>query len=110
MRSHSREVHFDPDVSNTSFCRPGYTEEILSASNGGVDVILEMLTNVNLATDLTLLRFRGRVVVSSSSDPGAIDATSVPRPVGRDRGTVSHSSLPATHAENQFIRLPEVLR
>ena len=29
----------------------------------GVDVILEMLANVNLAKDLTLLALRGRVVV-----------------------------------------------
>ena len=50
------------------YSRPGYTKEILSASNGGVDVILEMLANVNLASDLELLRFRGRLVVSSASD------------------------------------------
>ncbi|XP_043235805.1 quinone oxidoreductase-like isoform X2 [Amphibalanus amphitrite] len=52
---------------------PGYTQEILAASNGGVDVILEMLANVNLATDLTLLRFRGRVVVIGSRGSIQID-------------------------------------
>jgi NADPH2:quinone reductase len=42
----------------------GYTEEIMTLTKGrGVDVILEMLANVNLAKDLTLLALRGRVVV-----------------------------------------------
>jgi len=44
--------------------REGYTEEIMALTKGrGVDVILEMLANVNLAKDLTLLARRGRVVV-----------------------------------------------
>ncbi|XP_035829403.1 quinone oxidoreductase [Aplysia californica] len=43
---------------------PGYLESIMSATGGqGVDVVLEMLANVNLQNDLTLLKFRGRVVV-----------------------------------------------
>ncbi len=42
----------------------GYTEQILALTQGrGVDIILEMLANVNLARDLTLLALRGRVVV-----------------------------------------------
>ena len=42
----------------------GYEEEIMALTKGrGVDVILEMLANVNLAKDLTLLALRGRVVV-----------------------------------------------
>ena len=51
------------------YSRPDYTKEIQAASSGGVDVILEMLSNVNLAKDLELLRFRGRVVVSSACPP-----------------------------------------
>jgi len=44
--------------------KPGYTEEIAKVTGGrGLDVILEMLANVNLATDLKLLAFRGRVIV-----------------------------------------------
>jgi NADPH2:quinone reductase len=44
--------------------KAGYTEEILKVTGGkGVDVILEMLANVNLASDLKLLAFRGRVIV-----------------------------------------------
>jgi NADPH2:quinone reductase len=44
--------------------KEGYAEEIMTLTNGrGVDAILEMLANVNLAKDLTLLALRGRVVV-----------------------------------------------
>jgi NADPH2:quinone reductase len=44
--------------------KEGYTEEIMALTKGrGVDVILEMLADVNLAKDLTLLALRGRVVV-----------------------------------------------
>lgn len=43
---------------------PGYLEELLKVTGGrGVDVIVEMLANVNLAKDLTVLAFNGRVVV-----------------------------------------------
>jgi NADPH2:quinone reductase len=45
----------------------GYAEQIMALTKGrGVDVILEMLANVNLAKDLTLLALRGRVVVIGS--------------------------------------------
>jgi len=45
----------------------GYQEEILRLTgNRGVDVILEMLSNVNLGADLKLLAPRGRVVVIGS--------------------------------------------
>src|SRR4029077_17823068 len=41
----------------------GYTDAILKATNGrGVDVVLEMLANVNLAADLKLLARFGRVI------------------------------------------------
>ena len=44
--------------------KSGYTEEILKATGGkGVDVVLEMLANVNLAADLKLLAPQGRVIV-----------------------------------------------
>jgi NADPH2:quinone reductase len=42
----------------------GYAEEILKVTGGrGIDLVLEMLANVNLATDLKLLAVRGRVIV-----------------------------------------------
>ncbi|BFZ15625.1 hypothetical protein BsWGS_18664 [Bradybaena similaris] len=40
----------------------GYLEEFQKAV-GGVDIILEMLSNVNLQNDLGLVNFRGRIVV-----------------------------------------------
>jgi len=47
--------------------KPGYAAEILALTGGaGVDVILEMLANVNLGMDLTMLAKWGRVVVIGS--------------------------------------------
>ena len=44
--------------------KAGYLEEIMKATGGrGVDIILEMLANVNLANDLKLLAVNGRVIV-----------------------------------------------
>jgi len=44
--------------------KPGYTEEIMKATGGrGVDIILEVLANVNLAADLKLLAIHGRVII-----------------------------------------------
>ena len=44
--------------------KAGYQDEILKATAGrGLDIILEMLANVNLAHDLKLLAQRGRVIV-----------------------------------------------
>ncbi len=43
---------------------PGYLDEILAATNGGgVDIILEMLANVNLNSDLIIIAEKGRIVV-----------------------------------------------
>ena len=43
---------------------PNYTDRVLEATNGrGPDVILEMLANVNLAKDLSLIARRGRIIV-----------------------------------------------
>ena len=45
----------------------GYTDAIMRATNGrGVDVILEMLANVNLAADLKLLARYGRAIIIGS--------------------------------------------
>ena len=46
---------------------PDHNEEIMQATDGrGVDVVLEMLANVNLATDLKLLAVNGRVIIIGS--------------------------------------------
>jgi NADPH2:quinone reductase len=51
-----------------------YTEQILALTGGrGVDVVLEMLANVNLNTDLKLLAPSGRVVVIGSRGTIEID-------------------------------------
>jgi NADPH2:quinone reductase len=43
---------------------PGYLDQIMSLTGGrGVDVVLEMLSNVNLDKDLTVLAKFGRIVV-----------------------------------------------
>jgi len=43
---------------------PSYLEEIMKLTGGrGTDVVLEMLANVNLAKDLSVLALKGRVVV-----------------------------------------------
>ena len=55
--------------------KTGYLEEIKAATQGrGVDLILEMLANVNLGHDLTVLAPRGRVVVIGSRGPVEINA------------------------------------
>ncbi|HZC65695.1 MAG TPA: NADPH:quinone reductase [Candidatus Dormibacteraeota bacterium] len=44
--------------------KAGYQDEIMQATAGrGVDIIIEMLANVNLAADLKLLATNGRVIV-----------------------------------------------
>lgn len=54
--------------------RPDYLEQVPQLTGGrGVDLILEMLANVNLAKDLTLLAKRGRVVVVGSRGRIEID-------------------------------------
>jgi NADPH:quinone reductase len=53
---------------------PAYQEKVLQLTQGhGVDVIIEMLANVNLGKDLTLLAKGGRVVVVGSRGPVEIN-------------------------------------
>jgi NADPH2:quinone reductase len=65
--------------------KSGYQGEISKAtSDRGVDLILEMLANVNLAHDLKLLATHGRVVVIGSRG----DVTINPRDLMAHRGSV----------------------
>jgi NADPH2:quinone reductase len=75
----------------------GYTEEIMRLTKGrGVDLILEMLANVNLAKDLTLLALRGRVVVIGNR--GSIEIN--PRAaMQRDLSILGFTLLNATKEE-----------
>lgn len=55
--------------------KAGYQDEIMKATAGrGVDIILEMLANVNLAHDLKLLAIRGRVIVIGNRGEVTINA------------------------------------
>lgn len=68
----------------------GYTDGILKATGGrGVDVILEMLANVNLAADLKLLARRGRTIVIGSRG----DVTITPRDLMLRRSSVRAFTL-----------------
>ena len=53
---------------------PEHFEQIMKATGGqGVDVIVELLANVNLGKDLTILANGGRVVIIGSRGPVEID-------------------------------------
>jgi NADPH2:quinone reductase len=53
----------------------GYMEEILKLTSGqGVNIVLEMLANVNLGADLTILARGGVVCVIGNRGPAQIDA------------------------------------
>jgi len=81
--------------------KPGYTEEIMKATGGrGVDVVLEMLANVNLANDLRLLAPRGRVIVIGNRGEITIN----PRELMARRASVRGFTLwAATEAESAEI-------
>lgn len=54
--------------------KPGYQEEILHATSGrGVDIVIEMLANVNLAWDMKLLAVNGRIIVVGNRGEIAIN-------------------------------------
>lgn len=79
----------------------GYGDEIKALTGGqGVDVILEMLANVNLAKDLGLVAQNGRVVVIGSRGPVEID----PRLTMVKNATVLGMSL-ANATEGETARL-----
>lgn len=70
--------------------KAGYTDEITKATGGrGVDIILEMLANVNLANDLKLIAIGGRVVVIGNRGEITIN----PRDLMARRGSVRAFTL-----------------
>ena len=79
----------------------GYHDAIGRATGGrGVDVILEMLANVNLGTDLKLLATGGRVIVIGSRG----DVTITPRDLMSRRASVHAFTLwQTTPAEEREI-------
>jgi NADPH:quinone reductase len=75
---------------------PDYPARIMDATGGnGVDVILEMLANVNLAKDLTLLARGGRVVVIGSRGRVDIDPRDAMARETDIRGMVLFNASPA---------------
>jgi NADPH2:quinone reductase len=78
--------------------KAGYTEEIMKVTGGrGVDVILEMLANVNLANDLKTLAMRGRVIVIGNRGEITIN----PRELMSRRGSIRAFTLwAATETES----------
>ena len=73
--------------------KSGYTDEILKATAGrGVDIVLEMLANVNLAADLKLLATYGRAIVIGNRGEITIN----PRDLMARRSSVRGFTLWAT--------------
>ena len=81
--------------------KAGYAEDILKATSGrGIDVVLEMLANVNLATDLKLLAMEGRAIVIGNRGEITIN----PRELMARRASVRGFTLwAATEAESAEI-------
>jgi len=73
---------------------PDYLAAISAATSGrGVDVIIEMLANVNLDKDLSLLARAGRVVVVGNRGRVEIDARQA---MGRDAAILGMTLMNAT--------------
>jgi NADPH2:quinone reductase len=78
--------------------KPGYLEDILKATGGrGVDIVLEMLANVNLANDMKLLATNGRVIVIGNRG----EITVNPRDLMSRRGSVRGFTLWAVTAPEE---------
>jgi NADPH2:quinone reductase len=78
---------------------PDYLAQILDATSArGVDVVLEMLANVNLGKDLTLLAPRGRIVVIGNRGRVEIDARDAMSRDADIRGMVLPNTPPAEMA------------
>jgi NADPH2:quinone reductase len=78
-----------------------YLEEITELTRGnGVDVVLELLANVNLAKDLAILAKRGRVVVIGSRGTIEIDPRAT---MTRDTSILGMSLMNTTDEERVSI-------
>ncbi|HEY6188396.1 MAG TPA: NADPH:quinone reductase [Pyrinomonadaceae bacterium] len=76
---------------------PDYLDEVVKATGGsGVDVILEMLANVNLGRDLTVLARGGRVVVIGSRGTVEINPRDA---MGRDASILGMTLMNTTPQE-----------
>jgi NADPH:quinone reductase len=75
---------------------PDHFEQIMKATGGhGVDVIVEMLANVNLGKDLTILAKGGRVVIIGSRGPVEINPRDTMQRDADVRGMILPNTPPA---------------
>jgi NADPH2:quinone reductase len=75
---------------------PDHFEQIMKATSGrGVDVIVELLANVNLGKDLTILAKGGRVVIIGSRGRVEIDPRDTMQHDADIRGMVLPNTPPA---------------
>ena len=78
---------------------PDHFEQIMKATGGhGVDVIVEMLANVNLGKDLTILAKTGRVVIIGSRGPVQINPRDTMQRDADVRGMILPNTPPAQMA------------
>jgi len=76
---------------------PNYLDELMKLTGGrGVDLIIEMLSNVNLGKDLTILARHGRVVVVGSRGTVEINPRDT---MAREASIVGMTLLNATEPE-----------
>jgi len=81
---------------------PGYLDELMQLTGGrGVDVILEMLSNVNLGKDLKVLAKNGRVVVIGSRGTVEIDPRDT---MSRDAAILGMTLMNADERERVSLR------
>ena len=80
--------------------KAGYQEEIMKATGSrGVDVILEMLANVNLSTDLKLLATNGRVIIIGNRGEITINPRDLMARRASARGFMLWALTPAEEAD-----------
>ena len=78
---------------------PDHFEQIMRATSGrGVDVIVELLANVNLGKDLTILAKNGRVVIIGSRGPVEINPRDTMQRDADVRGMILPNTPPAEMA------------
>jgi NADPH2:quinone reductase len=80
---------------------PDYLQQLMALTGGqGVNLILEMLANVNLGKDLTVLAKNGRVVVIGSRGPVEVNPRDT---MGRDADIRGMTLMNATEPELKSI-------
>jgi NADPH:quinone reductase len=80
--------------------KPGYLDEIMKATGGrGVDIILEMAAQVNLANDMKLLATNGRIIVIGNRGEITINPRELMGRRGSIRGFTLWAITPAEEAD-----------